>query len=548
MENLLTNDLLDTLDKAKEIGYSQPELSFEMSRKVYNLSKKKKLKNEEAYSLIIMAFACRTMSNLNDCIKYSYEALKIYESIQDCLGQAKALNMIGIVYFYYAMYGQALENFEKSVILLEDISDNSYLLSCVLNNIGEVYREANDYKKALDMFNRCLNITEELGYKTNTAAIYNNIGKVYIKEKKYSRALNYFKKSYSILLNEQHAIMLAETESSIAEIYIVGQDINKAEEYLMSALERLETIHNKFYIIDVLIYLGQIEIIRGNDNFMYYLEKAVNCAEEIKARKKLLKIYNVLYELYESQSNYSNALEYFKKSHYIELELETSIQSQRLEIIKFELQYLKANTQFDKISKLNHRLNEEIKSQKYKLQVMQKLNTDLNKKALHDELTEVANRRYIREYLKTAWKRACDGNFDIAFYLIDIDKFKNYNDFWGHNKGDECLKSISNCFRHVQKIKQGFFGRYGGEEFIYFRENINFQEAISLGNMLKNEVEALGIKYNCELDSRNVTISIGAFYGKLSDSIDIEDIIQIADKELYKAKASGRNKLFITKL
>ena len=548
MENILTSELMHTLEKAKSISSSQPKISFEMSKKVYNSSRKKKLKKEEAYSLIMMAFACRAMSNLNDCIKYSYQALKTYESIQDQLGQAKALNLIGIVYFYYAMYGQALENFEKSAMLLEDMSDNSFLLNCILNNIGEVYREVNNYNKALDIFNRCLNMAEDSGYKINTAAIYSNIGKVYVKEKKYSTALSFFKKSYSILLNEQDPIMLAEAENSIAEIYIVGQDISKAEKYLFNALNRLEAIHNKFYIVDVLISLGQIEIMKASDNFMHYFEKALDYAREMKARKKLLKIYNILHQYYESRNDYCNALEYFKKSHYIELELETSIQSQRLEIINFELKYLKANTQIDKISKLNHRLSEEIKSQKDKIQAMQKLNMDLNKKALHDELTEMPNRHYIKEYFKTSWNRARTNNFDIAFYIMDIDNFKSYNDFWGHNKGDECLRAISKCLRELQKIKQGFFGRYGGEEFIYFIENINFEEAISLGNTLKNEVEALHIKYNSELDSNPVTISIGAFYGKISDSLSFKDVIQIADKELYKAKASGRNKLLITRL
>lgn len=548
MRELLTNDLLQTLEEAKNISSTQPKISLDMSKKVYHVAKRKKLENEEAYSLIVMSFACRSMSNIKDCIKYSYQALKIYEKIHDNLGQAKALNLIGIVYFYYSMYEQALENFEKSVLLLEDLEDNSYLLSCVLNNIGEVYRETNDYKKSLATFDRCLNIPEASKYKTNTAAIYSNIGKVYIKEKKYSMALSFFKKSYAILLNEKEPIMLAEAENNIADIYMFRQDINSAEKYLIDAFNRLDNIHNKFYIIDVLTSLGQLEIAKGSDNFMYYFEKALDCAEEMKAKKKLLRIYTILYQLYESKNDSFNALKYFKKSHYIELELETSIQSQRLEIINFELKYLKANTQIDKISKLNHRLSEEIKSQKDKIHAMQKLNSDLNKKALYDELTEIPNRHYIKEYFKTSWKRASLENFNIAFYIMDIDNFKSYNDFWGHNKGDECLRAISDCLKKVQNTKEGFFGRYGGEEFIYLIENIDFEEAVSIGNTLKNEVESLNIKYNFELESTPVTISIGAFYGKISDSLSFKDIIQIADKELYKAKASGRNKLLITKI
>jgi diguanylate cyclase (GGDEF)-like protein len=125
--------------------------------------------------------------------------------------------------------------------------------------------------------------------------------------------------------------------------------------------------------------------------------------------------------------------------------------------------------------------------------------------------------------------------------MIDIDNFKKFNDYWGHSYGDECLKKVAECLKEIQEKREDIIGRYGGEEFIYIARNLNFEQALELGNHIRIEVEKLGLCYKYNEKTSNVTISMGGAIGKASDFKYFTNLIEISDKELYKAKDFGRN-------
>ena len=135
----------------------------------------------------------------------------------------------------------------------------------------------------------------------------------------------------------------------------------------------------------------------------------------------------------------------------------------------------------------------------------------------------------------------------IVLFIIDIDNFKKYNDCWGHLKGDECLIKIANCLKDIQIKRKDFFGRYGGEEFIYYAKELNYHQALELGDIIRSEIEKLYLNYLFGSKSIFVTISVGGVLGKPSKN-NISAMLQIADKELYKAKAMGRNITLINSL
>ena len=127
----------------------------------------------------------------------------------------------------------------------------------------------------------------------------------------------------------------------------------------------------------------------------------------------------------------------------------------------------------------------------------------------------------------------------LVLFMIDIDYFKKYNDCWGHSQGDMCLIKISEAIKRIQIDRNDTFGRYGGEEFLYISKNISYEKALKLGNLIRTEIEKMGLYYLDNGEKRTVTISLGGVRGANFKSLS--DIMELADGQLYKAKSMGRN-------
>ena len=166
---------------------------------------------------------------------------------------------------------------------------------------------------------------------------------------------------------------------------------------------------------------------------------------------------------------------------------------------------------------------------------------EINKLIVIDELTKCYNRRYINEKLPIDIELAKANNLPLAIAMIDIDYFKLINDKYGHLLGDLVLKDIINIVKDNIRGKSDWIARYGGEEFLILFNDTSKEEAYNLLKGIKSIVENSIIKYD-DIEI-NITISIGM--ASLTNEInDMDKLIRIADKNLYKAKTSGRNCIF----
>ena len=161
---------------------------------------------------------------------------------------------------------------------------------------------------------------------------------------------------------------------------------------------------------------------------------------------------------------------------------------------------------------------------------------ELEKLALLDKLTQIANRHHIEREIHSRLEEK--KRFDVPFGVLfmDIDHFKNFNDTYGHDVGDEVLKFVAKTFI-ANSRPFDLYGRWGGEEFIGILRNINAKNLELQGNRLRTLIENSYIMH--EGKRLSVTISIGASIVVENDTID--SLIKRADNLLYKSKASGRN-------
>lgn len=180
---------------------------------------------------------------------------------------------------------------------------------------------------------------------------------------------------------------------------------------------------------------------------------------------------------------------------------------------------------------------------------LQELNAKLQQISSMDSLTGIANRRYFDEVFDRELERARRSESPISLILADVDYFKAYNDKYGHQQGDKCLKAVALAMGMSLRESGDLVARYGGEEFIIVLPYTSTEEALATAERLRNTVESLRIPH-CDSPTNDfVTISLGIASGNFSRKNSISDIkqakdelIAAADKSLYRAKAKGRNR------
>jgi diguanylate cyclase (GGDEF)-like protein len=176
---------------------------------------------------------------------------------------------------------------------------------------------------------------------------------------------------------------------------------------------------------------------------------------------------------------------------------------------------------------------------------LEQANAELQKLADVDGLTGLANRRSIDSYLEHEIARCIREDRSIAAIMIDLDHFKAYNDHYGHLAGDNCLKTIAEMLRNEIKRPGDLVGRFGGEEFCAILPNTDRDGALFVAESLRSTVENLQISHEGSPDTKLVTLSLGVAVHLPRPAFPIDQLLGDADKALYHAKQSGRNRVEI---
>ena len=158
-----------------------------------------------------------------------------------------------------------------------------------------------------------------------------------------------------------------------------------------------------------------------------------------------------------------------------------------------------------------------------------------------DPLTELANRRLLDESVAREWANARRHGHPVAMLVCDVDHFKRYNDCYGHQTGDACLRQVAGVLREHATRETDLAARYGGEEFVVLLPGSDSDGASQVGHSIREAVEALGLPHATAPDGI-VTISVGVA-AMVPDHNDDSLLFADADRRLYLAKQLGRNRV-----
>ncbi len=169
----------------------------------------------------------------------------------------------------------------------------------------------------------------------------------------------------------------------------------------------------------------------------------------------------------------------------------------------------------------------------------------LTEMACRDGLTGIYNRRMLDEHLEKVWQQAGRERVSVALLLVDIDHFKAYNDYYGHQAGDECLKHVAKTLAYCARRPLDFTARYGGEEFAIVLYNARRDYVEEVARRIQASMERLALRHPASPISQHLTVSIGAACVLPTPERSQYGFIQLADEALYDAKGAGRNRCIV---
>ncbi|MDE2304677.1 MAG: GGDEF domain-containing protein [Gammaproteobacteria bacterium] len=169
----------------------------------------------------------------------------------------------------------------------------------------------------------------------------------------------------------------------------------------------------------------------------------------------------------------------------------------------------------------------------------------LREMVARDGLTGIQNRRMFDQHIRRVWNQATRDAQRIAVLLVDIDCFKDYNDRYGHQAGDECLRAVASTLSRSARRPLDFTARYGGEEFAIVLYEASREYVAEVLTRIQRSIADLNIAHEASTVTSRLTVSIGAAFILPTTNRTPEGLIQLADEALYSAKGQGRNRVVV---
>jgi diguanylate cyclase (GGDEF)-like protein len=169
----------------------------------------------------------------------------------------------------------------------------------------------------------------------------------------------------------------------------------------------------------------------------------------------------------------------------------------------------------------------------------------LREMVARDGLTGIQNRRMFDQHIQRVWQQGMREQQRVAVLLADIDCFKDYNDRYGHQAGDECLRAVAISLSQCARRPLDFVARYGGEEFAVVLYEASREYVAEVLTRIQRSIAELNIPHEASRVAGRLTVSIGAAFVLPIGDRTLEGLIQLADEALYSAKEQGRNRVIV---
>lgn len=439
----------------------------------------------------------------------------------------KSYNMLGINDSYTGDISMAMDHYLNSLQYAEQ-AGLPYASAVAYYNIGMIYRDLADMDAAITSLKKGLVNFEASppseDRQRNMSMTYSSLAACYLETGDAVSALKYFQQQDKKREELHGDALIAALSFEIKYYHTVGDHVRRdaAIEAMLATVERTSSLMGVF---------DEIFLLCGFLHKVGYLDQLW----------RLLCSIDVL----NAQTGITDMMLKFVtyKAYYYEGK---GLQEEYLATCAEHFALFRRQEEESQISLKNSiRLREDLEKIKTEQQQMQTENMLLLDKSHRDFLTNLPNREWLNEYAEAAFSRALENRTSLAIEILDIDKFKQYNDSLGHLAGDRYLQALSSLL-HALMERGLFCARHGGDEFVIIYENLSDKEVLDIAETLRQDVMALSLAEQSGESYPHITISQGICNSLPMPWERTWDYFHAADQALYHIKNTGRNAIRLT--
>lgn len=516
---------------------------------------------QENYSSTVQQWMEQIMknrgSNAQVVLHYCDKLQEHGEKVKDC-------NLLGFAQYYrgetYYLLNYADGMFRNLISAVDNLRQAGVheLEASAYNFLGIVSVNQGNAHFALDYYLTGLQICRRYQLIEEAELFQYNIGALYFKYHEYAQARKYFTGSMRLRKKSERHFY---TKISIASCYLEEGNLKKAKEYWEAARVIFMPPLDEVTQLYLWCFCARFAHRQKNlEEREYYIEKIT---DTINKNIPIMEIFEDLYM-------YCGML--LETEHYLELQKMIQTMGQvveqadilhlRMRLLELKIglykktgeqqSYMATTAVYYELGRLAEQekryvintimgVQFSLEEEKMYSHEMEERNKILQRKSEMDPLTGLSNRFRLNEYAEKAFQNATVERDMLAIEIFDIDYFKEYNDNYGHQRGDECLIKMADVLKKFTISEKIFCARYGGDEFILIYEKSTKEEVQSLAEQLKQEIAKLNIEHKFSNADNKVTISQGICIGIPREGQKVWDYLYQADKMLYEVKKKSRN-------
>lgn len=496
------------------------------------------------------------------------EVLRYCDKLQEHGEKVKDNNLLGFAQYYrgetYYLLNYADGMFRNLISAVDNLKKAGVheLEASAYNLLGIVSVNQGNAHFALDYYLTGLQLCEWYELRAEEGLILHNIGSLYFKYQEYKKAIDYFQRSRHLLKKKERQFY---TDISIASCYLEEGYVKKVRKYVSRTKERFVQSMDEMTQLYFWCFQARLcQLQQETEKRDYYIARITDAVNE----------YMPIMEIFEDLYIYCKML--LETEHYQELKKmlqvmgqvveQTDILHLRMRILGLEIElyrkcgqkqaYMNAAVEYYELGKIAEQENRyvinsaldvrfSLEEERKHSDCIERENRVLQQKSEMDPLTGLANRFLLNESAEKAFQNAYVEKYILGIEILDIDYFKEYNDNYGHQRGDECLIKIAEAMQKIAVQGDIFCARYGGDEFILIYEKYSQREIYSLAEQLKQEIAKMKIEHKFSKAADEITISQGICFGIPKAGQKVWDYLSQADKMLYQVKRNNKNGIML---
>jgi diguanylate cyclase (GGDEF)-like protein len=501
---------------------------------------------------IVQGYVCRNKGycafvtgHFLEALEFMIKGREIALQLKDSVLQRDCVNFVGAASARLGDFKTAIHYVEETYRLNLLLQDEGGTIVSVMN-IGIMNFELKQYETAIQSIEEALERSRAIRDASREATALTNLGTFRFTAYADPASLEIMREAYALCTELGMDMDAARNLANLGEALLELETPDTAITVLQQAREASLTANNAESAVSSLLYLGSAYLKKQEfETARLFLEQGIT--EALKIGQKVLEIdlEKRLCDLYIASKNYQQALIHHQRFYALEQNMRDENTSKAARALEVQHGLERARAEANRHKARNIELAEALialeqsDAEKTKLLTQLRITTlELQQQVIRDSLTKLFNRHYLEERLTLEFQRASRTRTPLPVAMIDIDDFKQINDLFSHQTGDDVLRAIGVLMGHALRPSD-VAARYGGEEFAIVLSGVTPERALLICERLRKSVE----EYDWQSIAPNLTVTISLGLAWDTTVISHEKLLSLADAKMYQAKRSGKNRV-----